>query len=215
MTPPRIAVVMSRFPAVTETFILRELVELERQGAQIELAPLLRDRVSVLHPDAAVWDARAHYTPFLDGAIVAANLAALARAPLRYLGTLLRRRGVAHVHAHYATHPAAAAYVISRVHPRGEPDLPYSVTVHAHDIFVSQAGLALKLGAARFVRCISQFNVEFLARTLSARGTPLDPDRLCVLHCGIHAERYAHRPLPGAPGRERSARLLCIASHRP
>jgi glycosyltransferase involved in cell wall biosynthesis len=242
---PRVAVLMSRFPAVTETFILRELVELERQGAQIELVPLLRDQVSVLHPDAAVWDRRAHYTPFVSRAILAANLAMLWRAPRRYLGTLLRlarasagsvnalvgllgifpksvylagllrSRGVEHVHAHYATHPAAAAYVIAHVHDDAGGELPYSVTVHAHDLFITQSGLALKLGAARFVRCISRFNADFLMRALAARGERIDPARLCVLHCGIHPERYAHRPRAGAPGRERAARLLCIASHRP
>ncbi len=242
---PRVAVLMSRFPAVTETFILRELVELERQGAPVELAPLLRDRVSVLHADAALWDRRAHYTPFLDGPIVRANLAMLWRAPRRYLGTLLRllraslgsanalvgligifpksvylgrllrRRGVAHVHAHYATHPAAAAYVIAHVRTDDEPELPYSVTVHAHDLFVTQSGLALKLGAARFVRCISRFNADFLVRALAARGERIERERLCVLHCGIPPDRYAHRPRAGTPGRERPARLLCIASHRP
>ena len=242
---PRVAVLMSRFPAVTETFILRELVELERQGAHVELAPLLRDQVSVLHPDAVLWDRRALYTPFLDGAIARANLAMLWRAPRRYLGTLarllrssrgsanalvgligifpkaiylgrlLRQRGVEHIHAHYATHPAAAAYVIAHVRADDEPELPYSVTVHAHDLFVTQSGLALKLGAARFVRCISRFNADFLRRVLAARGEQIDGERICVLHCGIQPERYAHRPRAGAPGRERPARLLCIASHRP
>jgi colanic acid/amylovoran biosynthesis glycosyltransferase len=236
---------MSRFPAVTETFILRELVELERQGARIELAPLLRDQVSVLHPDAALWDRRAHYTPFLDAAIARANLSMLWRAPRRYLGTLarllrsslgsanalvgligifpkavylgrlLRRCGVGHVHAHYATHPAAAAYVIAHVRADDEPELPYSVTVHAHDLFVTQSGLALKLGGARFVRCISRFNADFLLRVLAARGERIERERICVLHCGIHPERYVHRPRAGVPGRERPARLLCIASHRP
>jgi colanic acid/amylovoran biosynthesis glycosyltransferase len=236
---------MSRFPAVTETFILRELVELERQGAAVELVPLLRDRVSVLHPDAARWDARAHHTPFLDRAILTANLSMLWHAPTRYLGTflrllrasagsrnawvgligifpkavylgrLLRSRGVRHVHAHYATHPAAAAYIVSHVRRSGEPELSYSVTVHAHDLFVSQAGLVLKLDAARFVRCISQYNADFVQRTLAAHGARIDSERLWVLRCGIDPGRYAHRPLAGAPGRERTARLLCIASHRP
>ncbi len=86
---------MSRFPAVTETFILRELIELERQGERVELAPLLRqgervelapllrDRVSTLHPEAASWDERALYTPFLDRPILLANLRVFLAAPGR------------------------------------------------------------------------------------------------------------------------------------
>jgi glycosyltransferase involved in cell wall biosynthesis len=236
-----IALVMSRFPAVTETFILRELVELERQGVEVVLLPLLRDPVSVLHPEAEPWDRRALYSPFLSWPMLAANLRALARAPLRYLGTLLallwdgrrswnawtgtlgiypkcvwnaeriRARGVRHVHANYATHPAAAAYVLSRMHARGEPDLPYSLTVHAHDIFVRHADLRRRLRGARFVRAISAFNVSWLLR----RYAGLDPRRFRVIHCGIEPERYVHRPAAGRPVRERPARLLAIASFRP
>jgi len=242
---PCIAVVMSRFPAVTETFILRELVELEAQGARVTLLPLLHDDVSVLHPDAEPWDARALYTPFLDTRILAANVRVAMLAPALYFRTLravlwahrtsanglvgalgifpkaiwagrvLRARGVQHVHAHYATHPATAAHVISTVKLRSEADLPYSVTVHAHDIFVSQAGLGLKLGAARFVRCISRFNAEFLSDPARTQGVRLERSRLPVIHCGIRPERYRHAPADGRPGRDREARLLCIASHRP
>jgi hypothetical protein len=82
-----------------------------------------------------------HYTPFLSRAIIAANLHFLLRTPIRYLkiigsalmGTLgsgnlffgalgvlpksvyfarlVEEQGIRHVHAHYATHPALAAYV--------------------------------------------------------------------------------------------------------
>ncbi len=237
-----IALVMSRFPAVTETFILRELVELERQGVEVVLVPLLRDRVSVLHPEAEAWDRRALYTPFLSWPILRANLRALLRAPLRYLGTLLellwdarrswnawsgtfgiypkcvwnaerlRARGVRHVHANYATHPAAAAYVLSRLHKNGAADLPYSLTVHAHDIFVRHADLGRRLSTARFVRSISAFNVDWLLQRYASR---LDPAAFRVIHCGIEPERYQHRPAAGRPGRERRARLLTIAAFRP
>lgn len=237
-----IAVVMSRFPAVTETFILRELVELERQGVQVEIAPLLRDQVPTLHPDAADWDRRALYTPFLNGSILAANLRVLSAAPWSYLSTLcalmwearsslnafvgtlgiwpksvyngqrLRERGITHVHAHFATHPATAAYIMKVVYSPDQQDLPYSLTIHAHDIFVSGAGLSRKLAAADFVRCISRFNVDYL---LERFPDSLREEQFRVIHCGIEPERYLHRPAAGAPGEERTAVLLSIAAHRP
>jgi len=244
MTGP-IALVMSRFPAVTETFILRELVELERQGVEVELVPLLRDRVSVLHAQAKAWERRAVFTPFVSFGLIAANVRMLWRAPRRYLSTFatllwesrtrwnhvrgvlgvflkavwcgerLRTRGVHHIHAHYATHPAAAAYVMSRVHVAGEPDLPYSITVHAHDIFVSHAGLLRKLAGAQFVRCVSRFNAEFLRERYAYAEHLLEPERFRVIPCGIDTRRYAprllsRRPLPRGP-----ALLMCVASHRP
>jgi glycosyltransferase involved in cell wall biosynthesis len=236
-----LAVVMSRFPAVTETFILRELVELERRGVTIELAPLLRDEVPTLHPDARAWDEKALYTPFLNLPMLRANLRVLFRAPGRYLGTLfallweaktslnflvgtlgifpksvyngqrLRALGVRHVHAHYATHPATCAYIMKVVREPGQDELGYSLTIHAHDIFISTAGLQRKLGGARFVRSISQFNVDWLLERLPG----LDPSLFRVIHCGIEPGRYRHDPPPGAPGRERTAVLLSIAAHRP
>jgi glycosyltransferase involved in cell wall biosynthesis len=239
-----IALVMSRFPAVTETFILRELVELERLGVEVALVPLLRDRVSVLHPEAEVWDRRALYSPFLSLPILRSLLRALLRSPLRTVGTLLamlrdarswnawigtlgifpkcvwnaeriRARGVRHVHANYATHPAAAAYALSRLHGADEADLPYSLTIHAHDIFVRHADLRRRLRAARFVRCISAFNVRWLLERYGEGPRGLEPDRFRVIHCGIEPELYARCPAPGRPARDRPARLLTIASFRP
>jgi glycosyltransferase involved in cell wall biosynthesis len=237
----KLAVIMSRFPAVTETFILRELIELERQGQQVEIAPLLRDEVTTLHPEAEPWDERALYTPFLNGPMLLANLRVLFSSPGRYLGALfallwecrsswnaftgtlgifpksvyngqrLRERGVTHVHAHYATHPATSAYIMKTLRRTDQAELPYSLTIHAHDIFIYQAGLERKLGAASFVRCISQFNVDYLLREFPA----LSPDLFRVIHCGIEPCRYSHQPAAGAPGSDRAAQLLSISAHRP
>lgn len=232
---------MSRFPAVTETFILRELIELERQGAQVEIAPLLRDQVTTLHPEAETWDQRALYTPFLNGPMLVSNLRVLLSSPLRYLGALfallwecrtswnaftgtlgifpksvhngqrLRARGVTHVHAHYATHPATSAHIMKTVRRRDQAELPYSLTIHAHDIFIYQVGLRRKLDGARFVRCISQFNVDYLLGQVPG----LAPSLFRVIHCGIEPCRYTHQPAPGAPASERTAQLLSISAHRP
>ena len=42
----------------------------------------------------------------------------------------MQAEGVAHIHAHYATHPALVAWLINQL-----TGITYSVTVHAHDIF--------------------------------------------------------------------------------
>lgn len=78
---------MSRFPKLTETFILDELVAVDRQGLRVELFPLLREREDVVHPEAVPWVARAHYLPFVSLAILRSNVAMLVRHPRRYLGT--------------------------------------------------------------------------------------------------------------------------------
>ncbi|HQA68026.1 MAG TPA: hypothetical protein PK801_06870, partial [Aggregatilineales bacterium] len=47
---------MSRFPKLTETFILYEILALEEQGVEVELYPLMRARNSRIHPEgASIW----------------------------------------------------------------------------------------------------------------------------------------------------------------
>ena len=64
---------MSRFPAVTETFILRELCELERQGLDVTLVPLLRDEVPTLHREAEPWDMQGAYRDHIEERIKTEN----------------------------------------------------------------------------------------------------------------------------------------------
>ena len=81
---PPVAVLLSRFPRVTETFILREVNELERQGWPVLLVPLIRESPEVIHPEARPWleqPGRALFTPWLSPAIVASHLRALRRRP--------------------------------------------------------------------------------------------------------------------------------------
>ena len=164
---PRIAYVMSRFPHLPETFILREMTELERQGWQVALYPLIRQRQSVVHGEAGAWLPRVRRLPFLSAGVLAANGTALFRQPCCYAtlwgrtlwenmtcpnfltraiallpkavyaAHLMKGEGVTHIHAHYATHPALVAWLIHQL-----TGISYSVTVHAHDIFVRTAMLA-------------------------------------------------------------------------
>lgn len=226
--PPPIAVLVSRFPSVTETFILREIDELERQGQPVRLVPMLRERPPVVHPESAPWISRALYTPFLSRSLMAANLRMLARAPRRYLGLLFRlligtcgsprillrtlaifpksvylaerlgREGIRHVHAHFATHPTTMALVISEL-----GGLDFSFTAHAHDIFVDRHLLRWKVQRAQFIRSISKFNEDFLTTLYpnESRG------KIRVIHMGIQPERYRS-------GR-RDGPALCIAAFKP
>jgi hypothetical protein len=50
----KIAYLMSRFPHLPETFILREMGELERQGWQVGLYPLIRQTQPIVHSKPSV-----------------------------------------------------------------------------------------------------------------------------------------------------------------
>jgi len=140
----KVAYIVSRFPKLTETFVLYEILAIERAGIRVELYPLQRERTNLMHPEAGELVARAHFAPLISLTIVRSHLHYLRTRPRAYLGalaTLLRanfgsaryffgalaffpkavhfarqieRQDVNHVHAHFASHPAAVAHVIGR-----------------------------------------------------------------------------------------------------
>jgi len=234
---PAVGVLLSRFPTVTETFILREVIEMERQAQPVRLVPMLRDNPPVIHEEAKPWTERALFTPYVSGPILAANLSTFLRNPFRYLwlilrlvlgtmlrpGTLIRtlalfpksvylagqlqREGVRHIHAHYATHPSTMALIVAAL-----SDVTFSFTVHAHDIQVDRSLLRWKLRETRFVRSISDYNKRFLERLYpkETRG-----GKILVVHVGIEPETYEENARKLTPIGGSTPRILCVAAHRP
>ena len=66
MTRRRLGYLMSRFPNLTETFILREIVVLALGGWPISIYPLIVQAQPVTHPDAAAWLGRVTDVPFVS-----------------------------------------------------------------------------------------------------------------------------------------------------
>lgn len=197
---------VSRFPKLTETFVLYELLAVEELGVRVELYPLRREPAPLLHPEAAALVERAHFTPLLSRSILSANLHWLIRRPRAYLGALwtvlaanwgsrrflggtlaifpqaafLARRmvadGITHVHAHFASFPTAAAFVVHRL-----TGLPYSFTAHGSDLHRDQHMLCEKVADAAAVVTISQFNRELILAHCGA----VEPSKVTVVHCGV------------------------------
>lgn len=61
--PPRIGYVLKRFPRLSETFILNEILELERQGVEVEIFSLLRPPEEPSHDLLGCLHARVTYLP--------------------------------------------------------------------------------------------------------------------------------------------------------
>jgi colanic acid/amylovoran biosynthesis glycosyltransferase len=224
---------MSRFPKLSETFVLYEILSLEQLGVEVDIMPLVREREPVRHREADRLAERAFDARPLSRAVLAAQWYWLRRRPrdyaavwtaavrgnlrspkflLRALAVVplaatfarhMRRRRVDHIHAHWATHPALAAYVASRL-----TRIPYSFTAHAHDIFVERSMLREKIRSARFVVTISEYNRRFLERLYGREAA----DRLAVIHCGTDPDVF--RPLEAAY--ERGAwTVICVATLQP
>lgn len=239
--PIRVAYVMSRFPKLTETFVLDEMIAVERHGVVVELFPLLRERATAIHDEARPWIPRAHYLPFVSLAILRSNLAMLARRPGRYLGALgamlrgtarswnfllggigifpkvvhaareMERLGVRHVHCHFANHPALAGFLVHRL-----VGIPYSFTAHGSDLNVDRTMLPQKVREAAFVVTISEANRRLIETTC---GGPVP--NLVVLHVGIDGRRFRPRDdgASGNPGGADPAaaaaacpRIVCVGT---
>jgi colanic acid/amylovoran biosynthesis glycosyltransferase len=230
----RVAYVVSRFPSTTETFIAREMGAVEDLGISIELFALIRERDVVVHPEAEPFLRRLRTAPLWRLDTLRAQWYWMRRRPKAYFSAwwdatrgnrrsprfLLRawivvpkaarfareaeKQRVEHVHAHWATHPALAAYVIGRL-----VGIPFSFTAHAHDIFVNRTMLREKLSDATFVAVISSFNREYLVRHYGERARR----KLVVVRCGVDTERFTREI--DCSTRPEGFRIACVASLQP
>jgi glycosyltransferase involved in cell wall biosynthesis len=228
--PPKLAYIMSRFPKISETFILYEILEMEKLGASVEVYPLLRERQPVVHPEAEKMCARAHFLPFLSWFIVRANLHFTLTRPLRYFTALLealfgtirhpnfffgalaywpkavafafkmKQQGVEHVHAHFCNHPALAAFIVHRL-----TGIPYSFIAHGSDLHKNRTMLGKKVAASSFALTVSKFNLAVLQSACdeSTRKKTL------ILHCGIDPEVFLPKKKTANGG---ALRIVCVAS---
>jgi glycosyltransferase involved in cell wall biosynthesis len=208
--PPSIAFLVKIFPKLSETFILEEILGLEKRGLSLRLYTLAEPTDAMTH--AQVRRVRAPLTRVPDVAasaeFVMRHLRLFAAHPLHWLGAFgsaLRRRGVGvrdfaragwlaeqlridgvtHLHTHFISTPADIAELASRV-----GTLPFSISAHAKDIYLStHDDLKRKLNAAQFTVTCTEFN----RRTLSS----IAPD--APVHRMYHGlDRTLFHPRPGA-----------------
>lgn len=184
----RVAYLMPHFSMSSETFILHELVALEQMGLQVELFQLASHESSPTPPAARSLGARAHRSTRCVWAGLAAQWYWLQRRPGVYLRALwcavwgnglnsgifallalvleaprlaqrIQQLGVEHLHAHCATHPTLAAYVIHQL-----TGLPYSFTAHAQDLCDELPTLGEKFRHASFVVTVSEYHRQLLCQ---------------------------------------------------
>lgn len=228
----RVGYVVSRFPKLSETFIVDEIDALERRGTRVELFAFMRGREPWVQAASKPLAERAQHPRWGGLGDVAALLRWLLRRPLRLCDVLwtvavehagsprmgaralvavahgagfalaMERAGVQHVHAHWATWTATCAWVVHRL-----TGLPYSFTAHADDIFVARPMLARKVEDAAFVVTIA----DFTRRWLVDRVSPAAAARVEVVHCGLDVSQFTPAPPPDGGRLE----IACVARLEP
>jgi glycosyltransferase involved in cell wall biosynthesis len=226
----RVGYLVSRYPAPSHTFIRREVEALRRRGLDVETfsvrAPASSERLGAA--DSAEKARTFYVLPVSAGALIAAHLWALARAPGRYFGALasslrhrvpglkslvwslfyfveamvlaraLARRGIEQLHNHFAN-PGANVGMLAA----GYLGLPWSLTLHGISEFDYPAGLMLpgKLAAARFAACVSSFGMAQAMRV----ARPMDWSKFLIVRCGIEGRALPPRKPAGGP-----PRIVCV-----
>lgn len=225
----RVAYIMSRFPKLTETFILYEILSLEEHGIEVELYPLLHEPETVVHPEALPLVARAHYQPFVSWAILRSQLHFVRTRPRDYFGALkdlaagtwgnlnyffgglaifpkvvhaarlMAETGISHVHCHFANHPAAAGFVIRRL-----TGIRYTFTAHGFDVHRDRHMLCKKVAEAAAVLAVSEYNRRLIVAECGERWR----EKVAVVHCGVDTSVF--RPSEARDGNP--FEILCVGS---
>ncbi len=212
----RIAYVASQFPKLTETFILREVMQMERRGFVVSLYSIRPRPTTKMHAAALPYLERTHYEPWVGFAHLAATMSLSLRRPVGVMRGLLFVWHDCVLHARYPMNIVKNLFALPKMflftrqmereqvaHIHGHfANIPtttaafaagvlgirYSFTGHAWDIFTppNQAGLAEKIHDAVFVATCTGFN----ARLLKQLCAPGDRDRIMLNHHGLDLSLY-------------------------
>ncbi len=236
LAPPAMGYLVSRYPAVSHTFILREIEQLRRLGHDIRTASINPPDRALSAMDAAERaEADATYCVKADGAggALKALASGLAHSPagvLRMAWTMkqlhlgakglayaaealmvahwMRRAGLRRLHVHFGNVGATVGVLAKAL-----TGCHLSYTIHGPDEFDDVGGqkLALKMQHADAVICISQFARGQLMRI----SRPDDWPKFQVCRLGVDPLLFhynAGRPRTPTPG---PVRLLCVGRLTP
>jgi colanic acid/amylovoran biosynthesis glycosyltransferase len=180
------------FPTLTETFVNQEITAVAEQGVKAAVASLgsradgaLQDMVPQvpihrLPRRSLGWQLRPQ-TRGQRWLLQHQRAKDAARLP----GLLRIARDYDRIHVHFAGEAAELAHAVYL-----DTGQPYTVTVHAADLFKPRPSLVEVLSAAEHVLTISSFNQALLGD----QGI-----EATVLRCGPDLERLKPRPLPLGP----------------
>ena len=231
-----LGVLVKTFPKISETFILSELLGLERAGFDLTIFSLqrptdaisqpamsrLRARIVYLseeaptparrvarHVAAALRSPAASASAWNDVALPSNGLAARDIDTALALAEALREFAVPHLHSHFIDRTGAIGQMAARFAGIG-----CSLSAHAKDIYLAHpAALRRRLARARFTTTCTEYNRAALA-AVAPPGTSLHR-----IYHGVDAARFQSLPAlaANAAGRDDRPvlRLLAVGRLRP
>lgn len=217
-----IAFLVAEFPSLSETFILRELVELRRRGVSFVIYALRKASHSRVHEAAKPLIERVLYRPPLTRlSATLTSLCVCAGAPLRSLGILgavalalwsrpllLLKSFRNFVAACYFAAQARRANITHiHAHFASMPatvglamsrllGVKFTFTAHARDIYVDRQMLGAKAKAAERITTCTEFNRHLLRQLL-----PQQQEKIVRVYHGLPLDTFKpeHESHDGAP----------------
>ncbi len=194
------------FPQLSQTFVNNEIIALGQLEHDVVIAALYRPGEKIpesLTPLAS----RALYWFDIDKSrlieILKANAVLALKFPSAYLrlfkkhvsspGIFLKKvflahyfhaAGVSNIHTHFAWEQVAYLRFIKRL-----TGIPFSVTLHAADIYSEICSLAEAAEDAKFIITISEYNKHYLVDNLG-----MNPEKIHVVHCGVKSSTFTGSP---------------------
>jgi colanic acid/amylovoran biosynthesis glycosyltransferase len=217
---PQVGYVVKTYPRYSETFIVNEILAHEAAGLPLEIFALrppsdthFQDVISRVRAPVTYLESEPRKATDFWGLLRAAGetlpngwsaLEAVQGEEMRdvyqamLLATEALRRGITHLHAHFATVSTTVARLAARF-----AGIDFTFTAHAKDIFhesVDTADLRRKLNEARAVVTVSDFNVSFLRAEHGSAAA-----RVRRIYNGLDLERF-----PFLPPVDRAPRIVAV-----
>jgi glycosyltransferase involved in cell wall biosynthesis/2-polyprenyl-3-methyl-5-hydroxy-6-metoxy-1,4-benzoquinol methylase len=240
----KIAFIMPQFPRYDETFILREILELKRQGLDMLILSLKMPKDKIIHEQSRELIDSVINLPFVFSfQILWTNLYFLARHPIKYLGCvffILTRfiKSPAMLTKSLAVFPKTVCFAkiarneniklaygywattptVSAMVLSRLLNIPYGFTGHAHDIYVDTTGLKEKIEKARFILTCTADNKRHLLELYNNEKSQSKPkriaDKIIVNYHGLDLAKFCVKHSKTHSANER-LRILSVGSLLP
>ena len=193
MTFVRIGYVLAKFPVISETFILNEIVELIKQGHEVFIFSLIHSKNKIIHKQIIKYGLlKKTYYPsrlYLDVVLDLFDIKTLKSLKYNERKLLRKISGIALanniykkakklnldvIHAHFNSLQTFVAMILSK-----QLNIPFTFTTHAFDIFINPDKKALqeRINNSKYTITISNFNVKYIRNLVK-----INKEKLKVIH---------------------------------
>lgn len=210
---PKIAYFAEKFPSLTQTFVYREVLKLRQLGLSPKLYSIWPSDPSGLSAESkSLVNDTFYIFPISLSSLFSIHLSYFFKKPIKYIKVLLyilfqpeeplinRFRSlrhfiygikairqfevdaIDHIHAHFGWSASSIALMANQL-----LGTPFSITLHAHGIFIDRLLLKAKLVKSKAVVTISKFNKSYLCNLFP---DVLLEDKIKIIHCGIDAALF-------------------------